>query len=140
MVPTILVIEDEEDDVILLRRALGKAGVPSNIQVATNGAEAVEYLSGHGRFSDRNRYPFPNLVFLDLKLPMISGLDLLDWIRNRPECAQLTVVVLTSSPLMADFNQARQRGVSAYFVKPPAPNTLRSVVPGLLEKSFTTAD
>jgi len=115
---TILLVEDSEDDVFLMQRALQKADLDFPLQVATDGQEALDYLAGVGKFSDRDRHPLPALVFLDLKLPYIHGFEVLAWIRQSA-IKDLPVVVLTSSPEDRDREKAEELLVKAYLVKPP---------------------
>jgi CheY-like chemotaxis protein len=118
----ILLIEDNEDDVFLMKRAMNKAKLDFPIHVAADGQEALDYLSSVGEFADRAKHPLPSLVFLDLKLPYVHGFEVLRWIReNLPE---LPVVILTSSNEERDRRLAAELGAAAYLVKPPAAETL----------------
>lgn len=116
--PSILLVEDCADDVILIRRALQKAGVTNPIWSVENGQDAVAYLEGDGLYADRVKYPLPFLVLLDLKMPGISGFDVLKWIRHHPDLNKLRVVVLTSSREIRDVNLAYQLGANSFMVKP----------------------
>lgn len=118
--PIILLIEDNEDDALLMMRALGKAGIEDCVQVASDGQEALDYLTGAGKYRDRARYPMPAVVFLDLKLPKVPGLEVLKRVRERRETKALIVIVLTSSSLPADVSQAYGWGANSYVVKPTA--------------------
>src|SRR5258706_15506620 len=89
-----LLVEDSEDDVFFMRRALKKARIHLPLQVAADGQQALNYLSGTGKYSDRAQYPLPCLMFLDLKLPYLSGLDLLSWLREHPLISELPVIIL----------------------------------------------
>jgi CheY-like chemotaxis protein len=82
---SLLLVEDNEDDVFLMKRALQGAHVVNPLHIVEDGQEALDYLSGNGKFADREQYPLPAVVFLDLKLPFISGHDVLAWIRQRKE-------------------------------------------------------
>ena len=113
-----LLVDDSEDDVMLVRRAFAKAKIVNPLQVARTGEEALEYLSGTGRYSDRVEYPLPSLVLLDLKMPRLSGFDVLRWIRLQPGLSALRVVVLTSSDDIRDLNAAYQMGANSFLVKP----------------------
>ncbi len=115
----LLLIEDSEDDALLMTRALRKAGVESRLQVVTTGQEALDYFASHGQYSDRSAYPLPAIVFLDLKLPRVPGLEMLKWIRATPETRALIVIVLTSSNLPSDVSKAYELGANSYVVKPP---------------------
>ncbi|HET7625780.1 MAG TPA: response regulator [Verrucomicrobiae bacterium] len=117
----ILLVEDNEDDVFLMKRAMKKAGLDFPLRVAANGQEALDYLSFNGPFADAKNPP-PSLVFLDLKLPYVHGFEVLRWIReNLPE---LPVVMLTSSNEERDRHLAAELGAVAYLVKPPVAETL----------------
>ena len=112
---TILHVEDEQNDVLLIARAFRKAETSAQIQVVNDGEQAVNYLSGGGPSSPR---PLPSLVLLDLKLPRKSGLEVLEWIRSQPGLKRIPVVMLTSSRQPIDINRAYDLGVNAYLVKP----------------------
>lgn len=115
---TILLAEDDENDIFLMRRAFDRTDIPNPLQLVRNGQEAIDYLSGAGRFADRAAFPLPGLMLLDLKMPWLDGFDVLKWVRARPHLASLPVVVLTSSRLQADVDKCRQFGVHDYRVKP----------------------
>src|ERR1700674_4968478 len=93
----ILLVEDREDDVLLVRRAFAKANVLNPMQVVRDGREAIAYLKGEGKYSNRAEYPLPELLLLDLKMPGTDGFDVLKWMRQQPGLKALRVVVLTSS-------------------------------------------
>lgn len=126
----ILLVEDDENDVFLMNRALTKANLKVSLQIATNGREAIEYLSGTGKFSDRKAFPLPSSIFLDLKLPFVHGFEVLEWIRKQPALANINVFILTSSPEERDRQRARELGVKGYLVKPPTPPILLQVLGG----------
>lgn len=125
---TILLVEDNEDDVFIFRRAFKQAALPYSLQVAGDGQEALDYLLGVDRFTDRTVYPLPFLVLLDLKLPFKNGLEVLQTVRHSPELAGLCVVVLTSSAEQRDLARARELGAHAYLVKPPAAAALVAAI------------
>src|SRR5262245_13616336 len=108
----ILVTEDDPTDVLLLRRAFERAGIPSRLEVVSNGEEAISYLAGEGTYADRNLHPLPSVVLLDIKLPRTSGIDVLAWIRRQPEMNRLPVIMLTSSGRAADLRRAYEAGAS----------------------------
>lgn len=114
----ILLVEDNEDDVFLMKHALAAAGVANPVFVVDNGPDAIEYLSGTGAFRDRAAHPMPAIVFLDLKLPLMSGHEVLAWIRNQRQLESLVVVVLTSSNEPADVRRSYSLGANSYLVKP----------------------
>jgi CheY-like chemotaxis protein len=116
--PVILLVEDDENDRLFFKRAVGKGGYDWILATATTGREAVEFLSGSGKFADRAAHPAPTHVLLDLKLPELSGLEVLEWIRSRPPLADLPVIVLSSSRESSDLERAKRIGIDAYEVKP----------------------
>jgi CheY-like chemotaxis protein len=116
--PTVLLVEDNIDDVLLTQRAFRKAGVQASLQVAADGDEAVAYLRGDGAYGDRATHPMPALVLLDWKLPKRSGREVLQWVRQQPQFAALPVVVLTSSREQEDIDRAYGAGANSYLQKP----------------------
>ncbi|HEX5340216.1 MAG TPA: response regulator [Gammaproteobacteria bacterium] len=115
---TILLAEDDENDVMLIKRAFSKSHVINPIACVENGEQAVAYLSGQGEYADRERHPLPFMMLLDLKLPRLSGHEVLKWLREQPGLKRLPVVVLTSSREPADINRAYEVGANSYLVKP----------------------
>ena len=115
---TILIAEDDENDVFILRRAFQKAGLPCNLPHVADGEAAIAYLKGHAPYTDRAQYPFPSLMLLDLKMPKVNGFDVLAWLQTQPELHRLPVVVLSASELEADKLQVRQLGGQDYRTKP----------------------
>jgi CheY-like chemotaxis protein len=114
----ILIAEDEEDYVLLLRKAFAQAGITNPLHVVSTGKEMIAYLKGDGQYANREEYPLPDLLLLDLKLPGFSGLEILGWIRSHPGLAGLRVVVLTSSEEMRDVNDAYRLGANSFLLKP----------------------
>src|SRR5690349_19441216 len=106
----ILVVEDNENDVILIRRTLTKALIPNPLRVVGSGEEAIGYLAKAGTYSDRENYPLPVLVLLDLKLPGMDGFGVLQWIREQGGFNDVRVVVLTSSDSLRDIKKAYHLG------------------------------
>jgi CheY-like chemotaxis protein len=136
---TILVVEDTEDDVFFLKRALKAASIGNPVQVVDDGQKAIDYLSGLGPYADRDAYPLPFLVLLDLKLPLVMGLDVLKWIRERREFDPVLVAVLTSSQQDQDLTATTRLGGNFYFVKPPTPQKLSELVKKLASEWGPTA-
>jgi CheY-like chemotaxis protein len=126
--PTILLVEDEENDVAFMEMALERSGLVRALQLAEDGEVAINYLSGKGGFADRQRFPLPALIFLDLKLPLVMGMDVLKWIREQPSLDTTVVIVLTSSQQRADIQQACTLGANSYLVKPSNPLGLNEIM------------
>ena len=114
----ILLVEDDPNDVLLIQRAFQKADLNNSLKVVRNGEQAVEYLSGEDAYADRERFPLPFLVLLDLKMPGTDGFEVLAWVRSVANLKRLLVVVLTSSNLQADVDKAYELGANSYLVKP----------------------
>ena len=110
-----------------MRRALKKSGLELPVQIVTDGKQALDYLGGSGHYADRDRFPRPAWVFLDLKLPYFNGFEVLEWIRSDSINRYLDVVILTSSPEDRDKEIAARLGAKAYLVKPPTTESLLSV-------------
>lgn len=124
----ILYVEDEENDVLFMRHAWKKAGLVNPLHVVTDGEQAVQYLSGEGKYANRGDYPLPELVLLDLKLPKVSGLDVLHWIRQNPAIHLLPVIVLSSSNKPQDVCTAYELRANTYLVKPANSDGLAQMV------------
>ena len=117
-IPVILLAEDDPNDVFFLRRAFQKAQVKCQIMDVSNGQEAIYYLQGAAPYNDRTGYPVPQLLLLDLKMPLMNGFDVLSWLQGRLELADLPALVLSSSGYDEDRTRARQLGARGYHVKP----------------------
>jgi len=115
---TILHVEDDPNDVLLIARAFRKADSSAQLRVVNDGEQALHYLGGMNSFANREQFPLPSLVLLDLKLPRKSGIEVLEWMRTRPLLKRIPVVMLTSSRQPVDINRAYDLGVNAYLVKP----------------------
>ncbi|EEF59967.1 response regulator [Pedosphaera parvula] len=117
-VKPILLVEDNEDDVFFMKRAAKTAEIADPLLVATDGQEAIDFLSGTGIYADRDKYPIPSLVLLDLKLPRKSGHEVLQWIRAQSQFKTLIVIILSTSREGRDVELAYQSGANSYLVKP----------------------
>jgi CheY-like chemotaxis protein len=115
---TVLYVEDEEYDRLFMENAFRRAGIAEALRTVVNGQEAIDYLQGSALYADRQRYPRPALVLLDLNMPLVSGFEVLEWIRERPELAALPVVVFSSSVRNEDQAKARELGANAFLEKP----------------------
>ena len=127
----VLVAEDDANDVLLLRRACRKARLINPLQVVTDGDDAIAYLRGDGEYADRDRYPLPVLLLLDLKMPRRSGFEVLEWLKAESPLKRLPVVVFTSSRESVDVQRAYDLGANSYLVKPGSPDDLIRMVQSL---------
>ena len=128
---SLLVVEDEDDDVALLKRAFRKVGLVNPVSYVADGEAAIDYLSAEGQYADREAHPLPGLILLDLKLPRKSGLDVLAWRSGRSDIRRVPVVVLTSSRQNSDLQRAYDLGANSYLVKPVEFDDLLAMVEAL---------
>jgi CheY-like chemotaxis protein len=124
----ILLVEDNEDDVFFMKRALRTAEVRQSLQVVMDGQSAVDYLGGVGQFADRRQYPLPCLILLDLKLPRKNGLEVLEWIRRESPVRSVVVLILSTSKENSDIEAAYRLSANAYLVKPAVVEQLTDIV------------
>lgn len=115
---SILLVEDNPDDLELAMRALSKSGYGEGIVVARDGVEALEYVFGTGAFAGRDTTMQPTVILLDLKLPRLGGHEVLERLRKDRRTQLLPVVVLTSSDERDDIRGAYARGANSYLRKP----------------------
>ena len=123
----ILLVEDDLNDVALLKRAFSKRHPVDWVQVVNNGLDAMSYLEGSGRFRDRTRFPLPDLLLLDLTLPGISGFEVLEWLRTASQFHSLPVIVLTASSAIRDAQQAYRLGANSFITKPIDSDSLETI-------------
>jgi len=116
---TILHVEDDPNDAFLVQHALEKAQVSVQLRLVADGQQALDYLAGTGPYNDRHSYPIPNLMLLDLKMPKLSGFDVLAWVRGQKRFGDLPVIILSSSEHCEDKAHAQRLGADAYEVKSP---------------------
>ncbi|HWH69743.1 MAG TPA: response regulator [Candidatus Sulfotelmatobacter sp.] len=115
----ILQVEDEEADITLLQYVFRQAGIQVPLRAVTDGQMAIDYLSGAGPFADRATYPLPCLILLDLKLPKLTGLEVLAWLRQQPRLKRTVVIVFSSSAQLGDVERAYDLGANSFIQKPP---------------------
>lgn len=135
---SILLVEDNPSDILLLERVFKRAKLRDALRVVSTGEEALAYLNGDGLFSDRQLHPFPSMVFLDLNLPGISGFEVLSWIRQRTHLKRIHIVVLTGSRHTIDIYRAYEMGANSYLVKPVGVEALHGVAELLNLRSLKT--
>lgn len=115
---TVLYVEDEADDVLFMRVAFQRLGAAVDLRSVEDGGRAMAYLGGESPFADRTQYPQPDVLLLDLNLPLHSGFEVLQWLRDQPALAQLPVVIFSSSGRPEDRARAQELGASDYLLKP----------------------
>lgn len=125
---TILLVDDSENDIFLMRTAFKKAEFNSSLQEVHNGEEAIAYLKGEGTYSDRNKHPLPAVMLLDLNMPMKNGFDVLSWVRAQPSFKRLSITILTASTRLEDVERAFDLGANSYLVKPSDLEVLAAMI------------
>jgi CheY-like chemotaxis protein len=130
---TILIAEDNEDYALILQHSIQANGWTNPVRILPNGSEVIRYLSGEGEYADRGSYPFPSVVFLDVKMPGTTGFDVLRWVREHPECSVLPTMMLSSSDDEGDAKLAYELGANGYFVKPATLDDLRKMLQAIYD-------
>jgi CheY-like chemotaxis protein len=115
---TILLVEDNEDDVFIMQTAWRKAELANPLQVVSDGEEAISYLRGDGVYGDRRKHALPVVIFLDLNMPKKNGFEVLQWLRQQPGLKGITVNILSASSRGEDVTHAFDCGANVYLVKP----------------------
>lgn len=128
----ILAVEDEDADARFIERVGGQNPLVASFRVLNSAEDAQLYLSGQEPYSDREKYPLPNLILLDLKLRRMKGLDLLRWIRQTASVRSISVVVLSGTANASDLNRAYELGIDAYIVKPVDLKAFAATLTGVL--------
>jgi CheY-like chemotaxis protein len=128
----LLLVEDNEADILFFKRAVARTKPDVPLEVVMNGVDAVQHLSGSGPYGDRQRHPLPSLLVLDLKLPRMSGLEVLEWMTTQPSLRSVRTIVLTSSPQESDIQRAYALGAVCYVVKPVESAALQEVVASIV--------
>lgn len=123
---TILLVDDDEDFLVFVERAFRQNGVTSPIHKVYDGGEAIAYMMGEGKFSDRKTYEYPTFVMTDLKMPRVDGFAVLQHLKGNPEWAIIPTVVFSSSSDLDDIKKSYMLGASSYHVKPHNMNELRA--------------
>ena len=124
----ILYAEDDPTDAIIFSMAFKRALLPAVLHIVDDGLAAVDWLGGKGQYSDREQFPEPDILILDLKMPKKNGFEVLQWVRSQADLRRLLVVVLTSSNLQADVDRAYESGANSYLVKPIEFNEMANMI------------
>lgn len=125
---TVLVVEDSADDLLFIQRAVERAECDLSFRYVRDGEEAIAYLQGAAPYGDRDAHPFPALVLLDLGMPKVDGIEVLEWIRSTPICEDLEVFVVTGRDDPTQFERAKRAGADRVIAKPVEAGKLRDVV------------
>jgi len=125
---TFLLVDDSVDDLFLMRTAFKRANCDSPLQEARNGEDAIAYLKGEGPYGDRNKFPLPAVMLLDLNMPRKNGFEVLAWVRAQPVLKRLAIIILTASIRVEDVERAFDLGATSYLVKPSKLETLAAMM------------
>lgn len=125
---TVLCAEDDDNYALLMQNVFKQAGCAHKLFHVPNGAKAIQYLKGEGEFENRLLYPVPCVVLADLKMPIINGFELIEWIRRNPAYSHIPIVVLTLSEEYRDIQKAYSLGANSFLVKPPNVEDLKEIV------------
>jgi CheY-like chemotaxis protein len=115
---TILLVDDIDDDLSLMRHACRAAHFKASMQTVNNGEEAISYLKGEGIYANRQKFPLPTVMLLDLNMPKVNGFGVLTWVRTQPVLKRLSIIILTASSRQEDIERAFDLGANSYLVKP----------------------
>ena len=130
---SILIADDDAQDAMLVRMAAQRAALGIRLESVTDGEQAIDYLLGRARYADRQSHPFPSMMLLDLKMPRLSGFDVLDFVRNQPGLRRLPVVIFSSSDDPKDIKRAYEAGANSYLCKPHSSDDLSALLKALEE-------
>ena len=114
----ILPVDDDDHDIFFVQKAMERAGAGDTVHPVHDGEEAIHYLRGEGMYADRTKFPVPNLILCDLKMPRMDGFGFLEWLRSHPECSIIPMIIYSSSALESDVRAAYRHGANSYIVKP----------------------
>ena len=128
---SILVADDDAQDTMLVKMAVDRASLCLRLDTVKDGEEAIDYLMGRSLYADRHTYPFPSMLLLDLKMPKLSGFDVLDFVRGQPGLKQLPIVIFSSSDDPKDIRRAYDAGANSYLCKPHSNEDLSALLRAL---------
>jgi len=129
----VLLVEDNPDDAFFVKRAFASLALNNPLMSVEDGAQAIAYLRGQGKYADRKVYPVPGLVIADLSMPHLTGFDLIQWMREDSDTKRIPIIVLSASDLQRDVNRAYELGANAYMVKPTGYVALERLIRSIAE-------
>jgi CheY-like chemotaxis protein len=125
---TIMVVEDDPNDQVLIERAFRRIGVVDPIQIVCDGLEAIAYMMGEGKYSDREKYAYPTFIMTDLKMPRGDGFAVLEFLKGNPQWKVIPTIVLSASQDLDDIKKSYMLGASSFHVKPQSHDELRHLL------------
>jgi CheY-like chemotaxis protein len=127
----ILVVDDDPDDAMLIKRAVLNLRPKSPVRIVLSGKAMTDYLEGKGGHADRQVFPYPGLILLDLRMPEMNGFELLQWLKNQPSHAGIPVIVISSFDRQREIRKSYQLGARTFLSKPVNPENIRSAIRAL---------
>jgi CheY-like chemotaxis protein len=132
MLTAILIVDDSSDDAMLIKRAVLSLRPKSPVETVSSGKELTAYLEGQGRYADRQAFPYPGLILLDLRMPEMNGFELLGWLKNEPRHAAIPVIVISAFDRQRDIRKSYQLGARTFLRKPVKAETIRDAIRALM--------
>ncbi len=129
----VLIADDSESDIFFLLRAFSASKVKNPVYVVRSGAEAIQYLAGEGKFANRERFPMPRVVFLDLRMPPPDGLEVLRWKADRTGLPRMLWVAMSNFDVVKTINEAYTAGATTFLAKPLDGADVRNLIQGFDE-------
>ena len=124
----ILVVDDNDEDVMAVLMALRNAGVQNPVQTVSDGDLAMAYLKGDGAFSNRDKFPMPGILLLDLKMPRVAGFQVMEWLRTQPQFKKLLIIILSGHNELREVQEAYKLGAHSFLIKPCTANDIGNLM------------
>ena len=124
----ILVVDDNDEDVMAVLMALRDAGVKNPVQTVSDGDLALAYLKGDGAFANRDKFPLPGILLLDLKMPRVGGFQVMEWLQSQPQFKKMLLIVLSGHNELREVQQAYKLGAHSFLIKPCTANDIANLM------------
>ena len=132
MLDSILIVDDDPDDANLIRRAVLVLHPKRPVQTVTSGPDLKAYLDGQGCYADRDAFPYPGLILLDLRMPEMDGFEVMEWLKSQPLHAAIPVIVISAFDQQKNIGKAYQLGARTFLSKPVHPESIRDAIRALM--------
>jgi CheY-like chemotaxis protein len=129
---SILIVDDVLDDAALIKRAVMSLRPTSPVKIITTSRELIMYVEGEGSYGDREAFPYPGLILLDLRIPEMNGFEIMQWLREEPCHAEIPVIVVSAFDRQREIRKAYQLGARTFLSKPVSPETILSAIRALM--------
>jgi CheY-like chemotaxis protein len=131
MLNSILIVDDNADDALLIKRAVLSLRPKNPVRIVLSGKAMTDYLEGKGGHADRQTFPYPGLILLDLRMPEMNGFELLQWLKIQPSHAGIPVIVISSYDRQREIRKSYQLGARTFLSKPVNPEDIRNAIRAL---------